>query len=127
MEQITDEYLDHLTRVSGGIYALIERVPELITPEDIDAAHNLFDSLEYLANKGGEGLDALEELDHKVVANYPLSSTLRPVFRRISAAIRRILHSKAEFEGWREGFGQALEILDANTSGDGPEKSSAGK
>lgn len=112
MEQIADEYLDHLTRVSGGVNALIGRVPVLRREEDIQAARNLLAVLENLAKRGGEGLDVLEDLDRKIVANYPLSSTLRPPFRKMSNAVQKILPSKQEFQNWHSDLTVALAALE---------------
>ena len=113
IEQITDAYLDHLTQISAGMNVLIELVPDQVkTEEDLEAAQGLLDSVTELAEIGGTSLDALEKLGQALTDNYRLSSTLRPVLRRMYNAISRIGPSRREFEAWRDGLGGAIAALD---------------
>ena len=112
MEQHTDEYLDHLSKVRGGLNALIERVPDLEQEEEIQAARALLPALENATENIGRGLGSLESFRLTLIANYQLSSTLRPVLKRMSTAALKILPSKQVFQEWRDGLAEALEELD---------------
>lgn len=112
MDHNADEYLDHLTRVSGGINALIGRIPHLVQDEEVQAARNLLNVLTELAQAVDGGLDSLEYFQQAVKNNFPLSSTLRPVLRRIVSSTSKILPSREVFQRWRDDLAQALTDLD---------------
>ena len=112
MEQHADDYLDHLSKVRGGVDALIDRVPDLEQENEIQAAKDLLPALEYAAKNVGMGLDALDRFRQTLIANYQLSSTLRPVLKRMSAAALKIIPSNQVFQEWRDRLSEALEELD---------------
>jgi len=109
MEQHTNDYLDNLTRVSGGINALIARVPHLTNEDEVEAAENLLPALVELATNITTALSSLEGMRQSFIANYSLSSTLRPALKRIVDAAYKIIPSGAVFEAWRDDLTCALE------------------
>ena len=108
MEQETEEYLRHLAQVSAGVYAVIEQVPTLEKEDDIEAAKELLQVLADLADNTGNALDSLAGFQESLAAGYQLSSTLRPVLRRMSVAAGKMLPTRQVFEGWRDDLSDAL-------------------
>ena len=112
MESLADQYLDLLTRISGGMNALIARVPRLQDEQQIQAANELGNTLVNVAQSVGGGLDSLKGFRQSLINNYQLSSTLRPVLRRLSATVQKIMVSSEEFNKWRDDLSAALEDKD---------------
>ena len=109
IEDVTENYLDHLARVDAGMNALIELVPSSVkTKDDIETARQLLGALSELAEGGRNSLDAIDGLRKALANNYRLSSTLRPVLRRMSDALDRVRPSVRQFETWRDRMTEAL-------------------
>ena len=109
IEDVTENYLDHLARVDAGMNALIELVPSSVkTKDDIETARQLLGALSKLAEGGHNSLDAIDGLRKALANNYRLSSTLRPVLRRMSDALDRVRPSARQFETWRDRMTEAL-------------------
>ena len=109
IEAVTEEYLDQLTRVGGGIGALTMIVRHTTMEDNIHAARQLLASLGELAENGEKGIEKIEELRQSLANNYPISSSLRPVLRRMSSALLKIQPSASEFKMWRDNLSEALE------------------
>ena len=109
MEHLTDDYVYQLARVGSGVNALVARIPHLEAEDEVRAAGELLVTLEDLAASGKEGFGSLRGLYESVVANYSISSTLRPVLRRMSNAMLKMLPSEEEFERWRDELAAALQ------------------
>ena len=107
MEDLVEDYLDELTRVSGGINVLVELVATIDTDE-IRIAHNLLHTLDALNKNVKETFDILEGYRQTLIKSYRVSSTLRPVLRRMSNATYKILPSKDVFEAWYHDYSEAL-------------------
>ena len=112
MENVTDDYVDQCTRVGSGMEVLTDVVRYAKTEEDIKAAQKLQLSLNQLADNGENGINQIEELRRILANNYRLSSTLRPVLRRMSNALHKIEPSKHEFATWRDSYSAGLALLD---------------
>lgn len=111
MEDVTDDYVDQLTRVGSGIDVLAELIHNSTKDEDIEAGENLLKNLRQLAENGEKGIDQISELRRILANNYRLSSTLRPVLRRMSNALHKVEPSKYEFAKWRDTLSAALAPL----------------
>ena len=108
MESLADEYIDQLTRVGSGVDVLIEHVSNNEDVAERQAAEELLVALRTLAENGGKGLDSMEDFHQMLVSNYSLSSTLRPVLRRMSTALLKITPSRQVFNKWRDDLTGAL-------------------
>jgi len=112
MEEASQTYVEQLTRVDGGLRALIERVPELQDEEDIAAARELLEQLPRLEAAVSEGMDGIAGFQNAIREAGQLSSTLRPIFRRMFASSQQLLDSRDVFTEWKEGLRGALAQLD---------------
>ena len=108
MEELADEYLYQLARVGAGVTALVERVPHIDSDDELRAANELLTTLDGLVAAGSEGFSSLGELTGRLEQNYSISSTLRPVLRRMSGALSKMLPSEQEFERWRDTLADGL-------------------
>lgn len=108
MEGLAAEYVDQLARVDGGIRALIARVPDLTDEDDVEAARSLAVSLKELAGAGREGLGALDGFRESLRMLMQMSSTTRPVLRRIDQAVATIVPSGDVFQEWSDELNAAL-------------------
>ena len=108
MEQMADEYNDQLAKIDGGMNALIEQLLISEDKEELKAAKDLLVSVSSLADSGAKGLDTMEELHEALASSYRLSSNLRPVLRRMSAALLKMVPSKQVFEKWRSDLADAI-------------------
>jgi len=109
MEELADEYLYQLARVGAGVTALVERVPYIDSDDDLRAANELLATLDGLVAAGNEGFSSSRELTERLEQNYSISSTLRPVLRRMSGTLSKMLPSEQEFERWRDTLADALQ------------------
>ena len=109
MEILANEYNDQLMRVGGGIDALIGQLEATTDREDLDAARELLSTLNGVVNQVDEGMDSLLHLHETLLPLHNLSSTLRPVLKRISGAIHKLVPSQDVFRGWRDDLARALE------------------
>ena len=109
MEILADEYIDHLMRVGSGIDALITQLSHTSDEEDLEAARELLATLAGLLDGAERGMASLMELHETISPMYNLSSTLRPVLRRITGAINKIVPSVDIFRSWRDSLADALE------------------
>ncbi|MDE0139253.1 MAG: toll/interleukin-1 receptor domain-containing protein [bacterium] len=108
MENVTDDYVDQLARVGSGINVLTELIRDAKTEDNIEAAHGLLKNLVELAKNGETGIDQIARLREILANNYRLSSTLRPVLRRMSNALHKVEPSKYEFITWRDDLSAVL-------------------
>jgi len=108
IEQLVVEYVHQLDRVGGGVSAIAERISATGEMEEISAAERLLASLEALVSNAGESLDSLQELRQTLAGSYTLSSTMRPVLKRMNSALAKMLPSRREFERWRDDVADAL-------------------
>ena len=108
MERLAEEYVDQLSRVAGGIDAVATRVASIDDEDEIRAVRELLESVDTMASTADEGLDSVSEFQRVLAANYSLSSTLRPVLRRMSFALSKMLPSRQEFWRWRDLIDEAL-------------------
>ena len=92
----------------AGVDVLIEHVSNNEDVAERQAAEELLAALRTLAENGGKGLDSMEDLHQMLVSNYSLSSTLRPVLRRMSTALLKITPSRQVFNKWRDDLTGAL-------------------
>lgn len=111
MEPLADQYREQLTRLDGGMIAIIQQVPSLTEEEDVAAARELRESLLQLKTEGGKGIEALASFVLTLRQVGRLSSALRPVFRRITSSVNRIGESREVFERWEEDMDRALDQL----------------
>lgn len=109
MEILADEYIDQLMRVGSGIDALIAQLSHTSDEEDMEAARELVATLAGLLTEAENGMASLMELHEAISPMYNLSSTLRPVLRRISGAINKLVPSVEVFRSWHDGLAVAIE------------------
>lgn len=108
IERLADDYLDQLTQIGGGMDVLIGRIGESSDEEEIQAAHNLLESLDTLVRSSEETVESLGEFQSSLAENYKLSSTLRPRLRQMSAALEKIMPSRDVFVRWRTDLSGAI-------------------
>ena len=109
MEALADEYLHQLPRVGAGVTAIVDRVPYIESDDEYRAVNELLTTLDGLVEAGRDGFRSLRELTERLEANYSISSTLRPVLRRMSGALSKMLPSEQEFKRWHDTLEDALE------------------
>lgn len=108
MELLAREYLDQLRRVDGGMTLLIEQI-DSFDSDGIEAAEGLSHSVDAMREASEQALDSLEGYQRSLVGAYSISSTLRPVLRRIHSALGVILSSRGTFRSWSENLATALD------------------
>jgi hypothetical protein len=116
MEALAADYVDQLARVDGGIRALIARVPALTDEGELASAREFATALNTLADQGAEGLTTLDEFRASTATMGQLSSTMRPVLRRIDNAVKQIVPSREVFRDWAETLNQAVASAEGNLS-----------
>ena len=109
MDVLANEYIDQLMRVGGGIDALIGQLESATDQEDLEAAKELLSTLDGVVDQVEQGMDSLLGLHESLLPLHNLSSTLRPVLKRISGAINKIVPSQTIFRAWRDDLADALE------------------
>jgi len=108
MEELADEYVEQLSRVNGGIQAMAQRIPHLEDPAEVAAAVDLHGKLQNLASSATEGLDQLQSFADIVQDTARLSRSVRPVFRRMKAAVEKVASSKDTIADWEKQFSLQL-------------------
>lgn len=114
MEILANEYTDQLMRVGSGIDALTAQLESTDDPEDLDAARELLSTLDGVVDQAEQGMNSLLSLHESLLPLHNLSSTLRPVLKRISRAIHKIVPSQDVFRSWRDDLADALEKKDSS-------------
>jgi len=109
MEVLANEYIDQLMRVGGGMDALIGQLEVTTDQKDLEAAKELLSTLNGVVDQAEGGMNSLLDLHETLLPLHNLSSTLRPVLKRISGAINRIIPTQDVFRGWRDDLADALE------------------
>ena len=108
MEELAVDYVDQLARVNGGIEAMVTQIATLDDQDDIDAAMGLRDVADTLATTADESLDSLAVLRSSLAKAGGMSSTMRPVTRRASAAPLKLEPSRHTFAQWRDALNDGL-------------------
>ena len=114
MEVLANEYTDQMMRVGGGIDALIGLLESTTDQEDMEAARELLSTLNGVVDQVKGGMDSLLNLHETLLPLHNLSSTLRPVLKRISRAIHKLVPSQEIFRSWRDDLADTLERKDGN-------------
>lgn len=107
MERLVVDYLDQLAHVDGGIEVLVELIPSL-SPDEIQEAYRLQESLNSLDDSVAEAFVSLAEYRRALGSAHRLSSSLRPVLGRLSGATRKILDSRPVYSSWNKDIADAL-------------------
>ncbi|MXZ97317.1 MAG: TIR domain-containing protein [Acidimicrobiaceae bacterium] len=107
MESLVVDYLDQLAHVDGGIEVLVEQIPNL-SPDEIQEAYRLQESLNSLDDSVAEAFTSLEGYRQALGSAHRLSSSLRPVLGRLSGATRKILDSRPVYSSWNRDIADAL-------------------
>lgn len=107
MDNLANAYLNQVTRVGGGIYLFVEQVAEM-DEADLEAAGGLLRSLGTMRDATVQALDSLEEYQASLVRAFSISSSLRPVLRRIHDALEKVMSSRPTFIAWYEDLADAL-------------------
>lgn len=107
MEGLANEYLDQVSMVGGAIDLFIERLPS-IDQSELESATEFDRALETMKNATLQAFESLKQYQEVLVRNYSLSSTLRPILKRIHTAIGKILTSRSIIEEWYEDYHQML-------------------
>ena len=110
MEVLADEYVEQLAIVGAGMGALISRVSEIDGPEEVDAVKGMFNSLDELASTADGSVASTITFRESVETQYALSSTLRPILRRLAQALARFEPTAGEYARWRDDLKLALEV-----------------
>lgn len=108
METLADDYTDQLSQVDLGMKAISEQLIHSKNEENLQAAIDLKSSLDDLVEQGEYGMSSLQSLGDSISNLYKLSSTTRPVLKRISKVIDKIVPSQHNFINWRNGLDDAL-------------------
>lgn len=116
-ENTANDYLDHLGQVGAGINVLIELLPHSATTEnDLASAQRLLDSLTELVDVADSSFEAIGTFRKTLAANYNLSSTLRPVLKRMAGTLDKLLSTKHEFVDWRDRLEAAVVQIETRHS-----------
>ena len=107
MENLADAYLDQVARVGGGIDLLVEQVASM-DEEDLEAAKSLLQSVATMRDATIQAFGSLRKYQASLVQSYSLSSSLRPVLRRIYNALEKVISSEHTFIAWHEDLARAL-------------------
>lgn len=94
------EYEELLAQTTIGLRALVETTVSRAEPEDAAATRGLADSLVEVETQADVGLKSLEGFYTAVEGLLPLSSTLRPVLKRLMQATSQILESRPVIAEW---------------------------
>lgn len=108
MDQLADAYVKHLKIVNGGVNAMIERLSMTISEQNREAAQGFLDAVIELCNNAGNAFDSMEDSRQVIISNYSLSSNLRPILKRMSTSMLKIIRSRTTFETWRDDLGSVL-------------------
>lgn len=114
MEFLADQYVEQLAVVAAGMGAMTSRVPEIDDPEEIDAARQLYASLEELVSTAEHSATSTRKLKESVVAQYKLSSTLRPTLRCLVNALTKFEPTVDEYTRRRDDLKLALAAHDTD-------------
>ena len=112
IEQLADDYVRNLKRVDSGVHAIISRLSVKDQTHDQESARGLLDAMTELSDKAGTAFDTMEESRQSMIGNYSLSSNLRPILKRMSTSMLKIMRSRDMFEAWRDDLAN---VLDGNT------------
>lgn len=112
MECLADQYVEQLAVVAAGMGATTSRVPEIDDAEEIDAARQMYASLDELVSTAENSAASTGKLKESVVAHYKLSSTLRPTLRRLVNALTKFEPTVDEYTRRRDDLKLALATHD---------------
>ena len=110
-ESLADEYSDLVSQIDAGIGALIDAAVEQADPNDRAIGESLLVTISGMHQSATEGLDGIASFQSAVEDLFRLSSTLRPVLKRLDKALHRILESRGVFAAWSESARLALEKM----------------
>ena len=107
MENLADAYLDQVARVGGGINLFVEQVASM-DEEDLEATNSLLQSVATMRDATIQTIGSLQEYQAALVRAYSISSSLRPVLRRIYDALEKVILSRPTYIAWYEDLARAL-------------------
>ncbi len=107
MESLATAYLDQVESVGGGINLFSEHVSSM-DEDDVEAARSLLQGLATMRDTTIDAFSSLEEFQAALVRAYSISSSLRPILKRIHGALDKVLSSKPTFIAWHENLAGAL-------------------
>jgi hypothetical protein len=113
MEDLAEEYVEQLARVDGGISAIASAIPRLTSEDEVESLRGLHAALATLSAQGKENVQSLSAMTEAISITAKLSSTLRPVLRRITAAANRTSAGPEHFRRWEEVISEGLNALQA--------------
>ncbi len=102
VESHSAEYLDFLGRVDGGVSTLFDRIPDEYSEEDQRQVSEFLDTFSGMSYAAHGGLAGIGQMRDQVRPLLSLSSRVRPVLRRLVAALDRVVESDEVFRRWGE-------------------------
>lgn len=108
MEALAVDYVDQVGRVDGAIEAMASHIQLTDDPETMEAARSLHKSLLVLVDEARVGVAAIDSMIESMSKTGSLSSTLRPIYNRITTSIRPVVESLKKFESWEARIGESL-------------------
>lgn len=121
METLADDYMDQLSKVDLGMKVINDLLIDSNDEENLLSAQNLRSGLNDLVEQGTSGINSLRTLGNSISDLYRLSSTTKPVLKRINTAIYRIIPSQDMFINWRNNLDQAIKSWDRGSRLSGPQ------
>ena len=111
METVADEYLDQLDRVDGAMGALtdvVENLRDRSSEDELPAASQFLAVVGELAANSAASKHSIATFRQAIENNYNASKSLRPVFKRLSATLRRLEPSFDRSVTWRDNLSEAM-------------------
>jgi hypothetical protein len=117
-ETLSADYVEQVERIDAGVTAIIERIPALTDPEEIAAAKGFAEAIRVLATEASAAFGGLQGFMVSLRTVNEMSSTIRPVLRRINQAVSSLLPSGDVFNRWVTTIDWALAELDSGARAD---------
>lgn len=101
MVELSERYVSQLVAVDPGVRALIRAASEgNRSPEELDAACELFRAVRVLVSESLNAASSLKDLADTLAGNARMSRDLRPVLREIRSGLQGAMDGKSIIQEW---------------------------